>query len=162
MSIHSRSPFGHISSHFLFCFIFRRSRVCVFPSVRVCFHRQVDIVARNAADHRLWFGWIESRMRNLLVSLDQIDVSSHGCGVTCTFVYCGVSFDLHELWNHVVIIRGYSWIDVRNKGSLVSDRRGVHMRTFFSRRAASPAPDYVVCVWVCLIISGQFCDEFAF
>ncbi|CAM9894655.1 unnamed protein product, partial [Scytosiphon promiscuus] len=34
---------------------------------------QVDIAARNAADHRLWFGWIESRIRSLLVCLDQID-----------------------------------------------------------------------------------------
>ena len=31
----------------------------------------MDIAARNAADHRLWFGWVESRMRNLLVCLDQ-------------------------------------------------------------------------------------------
>lgn len=38
--------------------------------------RQVDIAAQNAADHRLWFGWIESRMRSLLVCLDQIDVST--------------------------------------------------------------------------------------
>lgn len=35
---------------------------------------QVDIVAANAEDHRLWFGWIESRMRNLILALDQIEV----------------------------------------------------------------------------------------
>ncbi|CAN0014987.1 unnamed protein product, partial [Ectocarpus sp. 12 AP-2014] len=35
---------------------------------------QVDISARSAADHRLWFGWIESRMRSFLVCLDQIDM----------------------------------------------------------------------------------------
>ncbi|CAM9353057.1 unnamed protein product [Ascophyllum nodosum] len=34
---------------------------------------QVDIAAANAEDHRLWFGWIESRMRNLILALDQIE-----------------------------------------------------------------------------------------
>lgn len=32
---------------------------------------QVDITANNANDHRLWFGWCESRLRLLILSLEQ-------------------------------------------------------------------------------------------
>jgi poly(A) polymerase len=31
----------------------------------------VDVVAHNAGDHRRWFGWIESRMRMLILALEQ-------------------------------------------------------------------------------------------
>jgi poly(A) polymerase len=31
----------------------------------------VDVVAHNAEDHRRWFGWIESRMRMLILALEQ-------------------------------------------------------------------------------------------
>ena len=33
---------------------------------------EIDIVAASAEDHRAWFGWCESRLRTLFLSLEQV------------------------------------------------------------------------------------------
>jgi poly(A) polymerase len=45
---------------------------CVYDFFqRHCRYIQVDICADSAEDHRNWFGWVESRLRMLIIALEQ-------------------------------------------------------------------------------------------
>ena len=36
------------------------------------YYVQIDIKAKQAEDHRIWFGWVESRIRMLILALEQV------------------------------------------------------------------------------------------
>lgn len=64
---------------------------------------QIDVVAKQGEDHRRWYGWVESRLRSLIVAIEQQPgINAHpyanafvnpmGLDVQCTSFFIALSF----------------------------------------------------------------------